>query len=243
MLILLSPTKKQLVPDIIFETSKPAFLTNANEIITELKKLDYNKIKSLFKVSDSIADINLKRFSNWENLPEGPALYTFTGEAFNNLDPKSLDKKSVSFLNDNLVILSGLYGALKPLDSIKNYRLDIADKLKINSDTLYKYWYDKINSYLMKRVATDSFVLNLASDEYTKGLDFKSFNCPVITPKFLVEKDGKLKSVAIWAKKMRGSLAREVAINNVNTIPELKKITLQGFTKEEDDFIYIRRDS
>lgn len=244
MIILLSPTKKQNHFEKSQEGSSPFFIEDSERIICELKKLDRDGVKKLFKVSDKIAELNYERFQNWDsNRVVSRAISTFIGEAFNNLDAATLSQGDLDYLDESLIIFSGLYGVLKPYDIIKNYRLDIGDSLKIGDSNLYSYWEEKVDSYLTQRVDNDSdgIILNLASEEYTKKINFDALDAKVVTPKFLVEKDGKLKNIAVWSKKMRGSFAREVAKRRPNTIEMLMKIEIPGF-KREDNFTYIRRE-
>ena len=68
------------------------------------------------------------------------------------------------------ILLSGLYGILKPLDLIQPYRLEMGRKLKIQSyNDLYNYWNDKISLYLNN--IKDKVIINLASNEYFNVLD------------------------------------------------------------------------
>lgn len=215
-----------------------------------LKSKSKEDIKTLFKVSDKIAEENFQRFRSWNTKPEtefsSQALYTFVGEAFNNLDAGSLSYESLNYLQDKLIILSGLYGVLKPNDEVMLYRLDITDPLKVDGCSLYNLWKDKINNFLKKKLERngDDLIINWASVEYTKNIDWNYIGAKVITPEFRVEKDGKLKNVAIWSKKMRGLLTRKLAENKIQNEKELKNIDLPGFQLEIIDgkFFYIKRE-
>lgn len=249
MLILLSPTKKQRVVIRSNQLTQPRFISEAQSVINKLRELTKIEIINLFKVSEKIADENFIRFQDWSEKPTNDngseALYTFTGEVFNNLDPDTISNNGQEYLLKNLVIFSGLYGLLKPSDIIMPYRLDIGDSLKIDGENLYKFWKEKINSFLIEYVNNDEpkLVINLASGEYTKYINWEDINAKVITPEFRVEKNGKLKNVAIWSKKMRGLLARSLAENNVDTEEEFKKIELPGFQLEiiNGKYFYIKR--
>ncbi|KJV93269.1 hypothetical protein RAMDARK_0928 [Rickettsia amblyommatis str. Darkwater] len=48
---------------------------------------------------------------------------------FNNIHIEKLTNHELNFLQSHLLIISGLYGVLKPLDTIKPYRLEMATKL------------------------------------------------------------------------------------------------------------------
>lgn len=67
----------------------------------------------------------------------------------------------LNFLQSHLLIISGLYGALKPLDAIKPYRLEMATKL--NEINLMSFWQDEITDYINKVLAKheNKYLLNL----------------------------------------------------------------------------------
>jgi cytoplasmic iron level regulating protein YaaA (DUF328/UPF0246 family) len=49
----------------------------------------------------------------------------------------------VAYVQNNLRILSGLYGALRPLDLIQPYRLEMGSKLSLpatGTKDLYSFW-------------------------------------------------------------------------------------------------------
>ena len=65
----------------------------------------------------------------------------FDGAVYNELDVQSLNEQDILYMQDNLRILSGLYGILKPLDSILPYRLEMGTKLEVNGNkNLYEFW-------------------------------------------------------------------------------------------------------
>ena len=58
-----------------------------------------------------------------------------------------------NFAQKHLRILSGLYGALKPLDVMNPYRLEMGTKLQINGwKNLYEFWGESVKKDLLKDV-------------------------------------------------------------------------------------------
>ena len=95
-------------------------------------------------------------------------------------------------LQENLRIISGLYGLLKPLDKIMPYRLEMGTKLKINGyKNLYEFWGNKITDQLLNECNKEDVIVNLASNEYSKAINLNSFE-NVLTPVF---KDFKRKDM------------------------------------------------
>src|SRR3546814_15710861 len=68
-------------------------------------------------------------------------------------------------------ILSVLYGLLRPLDSIRPYRLEMGTRWAPKAKNLYGYWGDRIAAMIaqdMAELGTDVLV-NLASNEYWRA--------------------------------------------------------------------------
>ena len=65
-------------------------------------------------------------------------------------------------------------------------------------------------------------MVNLASKEYSKVIDFKKLESPVIQVDFLQEKEGDFKNIAIYSKRARGMMTAFIAKNNINKVEDLK---------------------
>jgi len=96
------------------QSSQPLFLNDSRILINELRKLNPKDIVSLMKVNDDIANLNFERNLSWrtpftsDNAKQ--ALLAFRGQVFVGLDAKTLTEEDLQFAQDNLRILSGLYG-------------------------------------------------------------------------------------------------------------------------------------
>ena len=148
MIHLLSPAKSldfdQEVP--LQNFSVPSYLDNSEKLIKKLSKFSHKKLRTLMSISDDLAQLNAERYNNWKGQKEisstsRQALFAFTGDVYQGLDAISLTKSSIEYAQDHLLILSGLYGALKPLDIIEPYRLEMGTKLKVGRpNNLYEFW-------------------------------------------------------------------------------------------------------
>ena len=67
----------------------------------------------------------------------------YNGVLYDFLDYSSLDETTKSLFNDSIIIFSGLFGLLRPLDKIPDYKLKMGAKL-IDGIKLSKYWKDEI---------------------------------------------------------------------------------------------------
>ncbi|NRS88536.1 hypothetical protein HNQ02_001450 [Flavobacterium sp. 7E] len=236
MKIVISPAKS-LNFDKELPTTKyteSLFLKESRQIQKVLKKESPKQLSELMHISDKLADLNWQRNQEWktpftiENAR--PAIYTFDGDVYTGLDAYSIPSNKIDLLQDQLRILSGLYGVLKPLDLIQAYRLEMGTKLPIDeAANLYEFWKKTITNSLNKELEDDELFVNLASNEYFSAVDVKALKVPVITPDFKDYKDGKLKIISFYAKKARGMMVRYIIDTNAKTIDDLKGFNYDGY--------------
>lgn len=236
MKIVISPAKslnfeKELPTELHTE---PFFLKESRQIHKVLKEQNPSDLSHLMSISDKLADLNWKRNQDWKTpfttSNSRPAVYTFDGDVYIGLDAYSLSTRKIQLLQDNLRILSGLYGLLKPLDLIQAYRLEMGTKLPIGeSKNLYEFWKPTITKALNKELKKDELFVNLASNEYFSAIDVKDLIVPVITPEFKDYKNGKLKIISFFAKKARGMMVRYIVDTNAQSIDDLKGFNYDGY--------------
>ena len=238
MLIVLSPAKSldYKTPVKVKAPTLPEFVSESAKLIADLKKLAPQDIAKLMGLSDQLATLNVGRYRDWskkfteEN--SKPAIYAFDGDVYDGFDVKSLDAKSVQFAQNHIRILSGLYGALKPLDLMQPYRLEMGTSLKnARGKDLYAFWGSRVTDAIKKVLEKQKkpVLLNLASEEYFKVLQPKELDCPVIAPVFQDAKDGKYKIISFYAKRARGLMARYVVENRITDPADLKGFNLDGY--------------
>jgi cytoplasmic iron level regulating protein YaaA (DUF328/UPF0246 family) len=219
--------------------TQPRFLEQSEKLHEKLKTLSKNKISELMKVSDDLAALNYDRNQTWQTpfttTNAKQAIYAFTGAVFQGIDVNSLDEKKLPLLQENLRILSGLYGLLKPLDLIQPYRLEMGTKIKVGStENLYKFWDDTVAKALNDELEDGELLINLASSEYFKVIPTKVLKAPMITPVFKDFKNGQYKIVMTYAKMARGLMVRYIIDNNVKTIEELKGFNTNNYRFSEE---------
>lgn len=148
MLILLSPAKtfnsKDKVPQ-SWELRQPTFLPQANQLATQLAKLSVSEVGKLLDISEKLAELNVNRYQSWEDASTQenakPAAYAFWGDVNKWFNAYTLDKQQMEFADEHVIYLSGMYGALRPLDFIQEYRLEmgIAFATSAKCKNLYQY--------------------------------------------------------------------------------------------------------
>jgi hypothetical protein len=150
-------------------------------------------------------------------------------------------------MQDSLRILSGLYGVLRPLDKIQPYRLEMGTKLQVGkAENLYEFWQLKITEHLKNELSKDEVLVNLASQEYARSVDLKTFDQKVVQPQFKDLKNGQLKTIPFYAKKARGMMARFIVDQKVNKVDQLKDFNYGDYafspqhTEQENKPMFIR---
>lgn len=240
MLFLLSPAKKldYESPVRTTLTSQPLFVTQAQELVTILKTYSQAELAELMKISDKLAELNVQRFHMWEpefNLDNArQAVLAFNGDVYEGLDAPTLSDQQLEWAQKHLVILSGLYGALRPLDLMQPYRLEMGTRLSTPKGTnLYEFWGRQIADYLNEQINLphhqEPVVINLASAEYFKSVDRRALNPPVIECVFQDERHGKWRVISFYAKKARGLMMRYAIENQITTVEALKKFDRAGY--------------
>lgn len=242
MKILISPAKSInencSFPE--FDYTQPAFSKEAKTLAAKLKKLKAKDIMELMHVSKDIAELNVNRNKKWYLSAEPtdevrPAAFLFTGEVYKGLGIESLSEKELEKAQQNLRILSGMYGLLKPMDLIHPYRLEMGTKwdIKENVANLYQFWGDKLTKSLLKETEKNEAIINLASNEYNKAIAWKKIKNPVVTPVFKEFKNGEYKVVMIFAKHARGAMARYIVQNEIENPEDLQAYNVDGYAFDE----------
>lgn len=237
MIVLLSPAKKLTVTGSKpTQFTEPEYTVQAQKLIKELQKYSPKKIQQLMKVSSDIAGLNVERYAGWlvqhtlDNAKQ--SVLTFTGEVYNGLQAAKFNKTELNYAQQHLRILSGLYGILKPLDLIHEYRLEMGTKLKIGKHpNLYSFWGDIMTNYLNEELKNHQTktIVNLASTEYFKAINTKKLKSEVVTPVFKDGKNGKYKVVMMYAKKARGMMANYIIKNNIDNPTDLISFNAEGY--------------
>ncbi|PIZ05226.1 MAG: hypothetical protein COY58_00285 [Gammaproteobacteria bacterium CG_4_10_14_0_8_um_filter_38_16] len=236
MIILLSPTKTQsnLKVKNNLPKIKPMEIEKANDLMSLLRKLSVDELARLMKISNTLAIRTKNSIDIWEKNKANTtqAIHLFQGDAFQKLDADSLNEDELLFSQDHLIILSALYGYLRPFDSVAAYRLDMKDPLVIPGyRNLYEYWKETVNlglnNLLLKQ--KNNIILNLASSEYIDILNKKKFTGNIVNVEFKVHKDNSYKTVGIYAKRGRGLLARYIIKNRIDSPEKIVRFNFEGF--------------
>ena len=255
MLVLISPAKNlDYKSEVTTELkSEGEFLSNSERLMNKLRLLKPAHLESLMKISPKLSDVNFERNQEW-NIPfpaskERQAAFAFNGEVYTGLNISSFTTEELSYAQNHLRILSGLYGLLRPLDTILPYRLEMGTKFPDTEEhkNLYSFWgtliTEKLNSLALDQNANT--IVNLASTEYFKAIKPKLLTTNIITPVFKDWKTDKYKVVMMYAKKARGSMTAFILKNRIHNEEELKTFNADGYLFNDElstgnDWVFTR---
>lgn len=251
MLILLSPSKKQ---DFKFENyctdfSYPIFQDKSSIIASILKQFLPDDLSKLMSISNDLAQLNYNRYQNFESNDQQlkQAILAFKGDVYAFLEFSKYQNKHYQFMQNHFLILSGLYGILKPLDLIKPYRLEMGTALKIHGNrNLYELWQEDITNFLKKSLNKNEVIINLASNEYFSVINVKEITNRIISISFKEDRNQQLKTIALNAKRARSMMSNYIIQNTLTNHEELKKFDINGYKFSADhstnnNFVFIRK--
>lgn len=254
MLITLSPSKGQDFDSPLKSviSSLPDHLSNSRMLIKALRKVDSTELRSLMSISENIADLNVARYKSFKTpfteKNARPALFAFKGDVYSGIPANEYTKADLKYAQAHLRILSGLYGALRPMDLIQPYRLEMKTKLSNpRGENLYQFWGDQITDSLNETLAKHKqpVLINLASNEYFKSVKKKRLQGRLLDISFKETKEGKTRVIAIFAKRARGTMTDFILRNRIETPEDIKAFNTDGYRysakdSTEDQWVFKR---
>jgi uncharacterized protein len=254
MLLILSPSKDmKVVPGRVLQSTQSQFLEYSKTLVRLLRQMDKGELARLMTINQKLAEQNMLRFVQWDESHSGenamPSILAFTGEAYRGLKASAFTTGDLEYAQSILRILSGLYGVLRPLDLVQEYRLEMGTKYPFaGKKNLYDFWCGLITETINAAINEspgEKVLINLASNEYYSSIKYKHLNYPVITPVFKQEKGGKLQIITVYAKKARGMMARFAIQNKLTFSEELKAFNEEGYyfdaaCSTEKEWLFVR---
>ncbi len=228
--------------------TRPAFAEAAVEAAGEMSQWSAEAIAGAMKCSEDIAEMNQLRFAQFCLEPDEryllQAAATYSGVAFKHLRMPLMSPEEKEFANGHLWIMSFLYGLLRPMDLILPYRMEGNVKLKVHGGkSMFDWWREKLTDTLLQAInADDGTLLWCSTEEMKRMVDWKRLvrEVKVIEPDFLVSKNGKQKSMSVYAKMCRGAMARQVIVagSEGQTAAEMETGPLRDFQYQGFSFSF-----
>ena len=242
MLFLLSPAKTldyetPVPPPLRRKATEPLYAGEASALIGVLRQKTSAQVAALMELSDALAALNVARYAAWQ--PQAtpanskPAVLAFDGDVYGGLQARTLKTADLTWAQQHLVILSGLYGVLRPLDRLQPYRLEMGTALQTaRGKDLYAWWGDTVAAYLNARQAEEDrpVIVNLASVEYARVALRPALRARVVDCVFEEQQaDGSHKIISFFAKKARGLMARHAIEQRLRSVHALRGFCADGY--------------
>ena len=258
MLFLLSPAKSldydtPVPPDVAALATRPAFVDEAATLIELLREKTPAQIASLMDLSDDLARLNVGRYAAWSRRftpgNSRPSVLAFNGDVYEGLQAGTLTVDDLAWAQQHVVILSGLYGVLRPLDKLQPYRLEMGTRLThAGGPDLYSYWGDTLAAWLNRRQAGGAapVIVNLASQEYFRAARRPKLKARVIDCVFEEWHGGQWKIISFHAKRARGLMARHAITRRLREPEGLAAFAAEGYAlaagaSDPDRLVFRRR--
>lgn len=229
--------KSKAVPPFV---SEPRYPEEVERQVARMAALRPEEVGRLLRVNSKLAAQNSLRYHDFfsETNPSLPALLAYTGMVFKRIAPLDFTADDFAFAQDHLRITSFLYGLLRPLDLIRNYRLEggipFAEEA---SETVFEHWRPLLTAPFLEEIRkAGGTLINLASAEMKDLFHWKEIedSVRVITPEFYTLKNGKPATVVVYAKMCRGEMTRYIIRNRIEDPEQLKAFAWEGFTYHEE---------
>ena len=220
-------------------------LLQSEKLKAWIASLSYDEAKKLWACNDRIAGENYERFRDMDlrkNLT--PAILSFDGIQYTYMAPAVFEDGQYEYIQDNLRILSGFYGVLKPMDGVTPYRLEMQAKAGVDGHkNLYDFWGDSLYQMVMDESRT---VINLASKEYSRCVEtYLQPGDLFITCVFGEIVNGRIVQKGVYAKMARGEMVRYMAVNKIVKPEQIKAFDWSGYHFREDlssvtEYVFVR---
>jgi cytoplasmic iron level regulating protein YaaA (DUF328/UPF0246 family) len=235
MIALLSPAKSLDFerPFPAVTATAPRFADDAEALAAAAARLGAKRLATLMRISDRLATLNAGRFAGFADAARRPAIHAFNGHVYAGFEAASLDEPAIAFAQNHVRILSGLYGLLRPLDTIRPYRLEMGTRWAPGAARdLYGYWGRRISDLLAADLADEGsgVIVNLASREYWRAVE----TCPpegarIITVDFHEQGPDGPRFNSFGAKTARGLMARWICEHRIEDPAHLPDFDSDGY--------------
>lgn len=185
----LTPTRERLLDALVATSAAP------------------DALRRLF-VGPSLAD-EVARNLRVRELPARPALEVYTGVLYDALGAATLSPAARRRAASRLVVVSGLWGALRPTDRIPPYRLNICAHL-LGTPALEPLWREQLPATLAAAAGPRGVVVDCRSSSYQAAGMPAGLGDRTAVVRVLRETEGRRSVVSHAAKHTRGLVTREL---------------------------------
>lgn len=143
--------------------------------------------------------------------PAAPSLEVYTGVLYDALGAESLSGQEQAVAQESILVISALWGAVRPADRIPAYRLSMGTALRglgsRQPTRLSSFWKPRLGEALGPD-ADGQLIIDCRSAAYSAA--FAAPPTTTVAIRAVTEKAGKRTVVSHFAKHARGELARHL---------------------------------
>lgn len=230
MKIIISPAKRMKYDDFGFERfTKPIFEDRAYFLAEKMRKMNDNQLKTILKTNDKLTNDAKFMYENFAaRQDKSAAILTFDGIQYKYMAPGVFDDAMYDYIENNVLIMSALYGVLRPFDAVLPYRLEMNSPVSlIGLKSMYEFWGRSLYDVICK---DDDLVLGLTSHEYTNAV-LKYFAPPkkFVYCSFGELVEGKVVEKGVYVKMARGDMVRYLAENDIHDLDGVRRYSGLGY--------------
>lgn len=187
-----------------------SFLEKDRDFILD-KLTDFIKIASqkdlekLFAVKSNLDEI-IKLFVDFNQKATLPAIERYSGVMFQSISYKDLDSKQKNNANQSILFIDALFGLLKPLDLIPDYKLSISSKIK---DLKIDNFWKNILKEALKEIFNNNIIIDILPEAHRKAIIIDP-NVQHYKINFFIEKNAKIVNAGHISKKLKGEFIRYI---------------------------------
>ncbi len=222
------PGGNPFAPDMFDYRSSDTF-NYFNELNPERRKLidalqqtieSAHDLEALFGVKGETLEEALKINAEIYHAPLMSALDRYSpGVMFKSMDFAGLPTGAQRRLLENGIILSGLFGLLRPDDLIPNYRLRM-DAVLEGVGKVSRFWKPRI-SPVLNRTLEGRFVWNLLPGAHQEAWEDDHRYAQMVEVLFMEEKNGERRTLSHSVKPLRGQLVNYIVRETLEDVEAL----------------------
>lgn len=239
MLIILPPSTTMDMTPVTTPTDEmtiPVFQKEAEYLASLYHQYTVGGLEHLFKISAPLAQKAYDEYLHFEADPQKPAILAFKGALYKAMHPESFSEDEMLFAQKHIRILSSLYGVLKPLDGIKEYRSTFFLKLNGMDTDLAHYWHQPITDHLIGDASRkNNQILYLSVLDMLKVVDLDKLReaNEVIIVKFKDKREGEWKIIREYEKPAVANLTAWLVKNKIDQLDAVKQWKWDGYAFNE----------
>lgn len=229
MLAILSPARNVRPFSLADEKpDRPLFPEETGRLVDVLRGYSPWELEGLLDLNPERAFELYDFYQHFDpDAPGTPALLSYYGAAFRNLNAREFSSGDFSFAQEQLRIVSALYGLLRPADGILPYRLGIKREFRIDGKDLYEFWGDRLYRQLFQ---SGGPVVGLASADYARlAVPRLRPGETLITCRFLIRKPDSVRGTVSTVRTARGQMARFLVKHRITEPEGLKEFNWEGY--------------